>query len=86
VQPQRLEAPAELVLWQALQQARSLVRADMAIETFVDAFAPLRGPIHTFFEHVLVITEDPDVRANRLALLREVVALGDGVLDLRSLR
>jgi len=86
VHPQRLEAPAELVLWQALQQARSLVRADMAIETFVDAFAPLRGPIHTFFEHVLVITEDPDVRANRLALLREVVALGDGVLDLRSLR
>jgi glycyl-tRNA synthetase len=86
LQPQRLEAPAELALWQALQQARHLVRPDMSIETFMDAFAPLHDPIQAFFEQVLVITEDLGVRANRLALLREVAALADGILDLRSVQ
>ena len=85
-QPQRLEAPAELALWQALQQARHLVRPDMSIEAFVDAFAPLHDPIQAFFEQVLVITEDLGLRAKRLALLREVAALADGILDLRSLQ
>jgi glycyl-tRNA synthetase len=86
LEPERLQEPAELALWKALQQARDLVRPDISIEAFVDAFAPLRGPIQTLFEQVLVITEDSDLRANRLALLREVAALADGILDFRSLQ
>ena len=86
LEPERLQEPAELARWKALQQARDLVRPDISIEAFVDAFAPLRGPIQTLFEQVLVITEDSDLRSNRLALLREVAALADGILDFRSLQ
>jgi glycyl-tRNA synthetase len=86
LEPARLQEPAELELWNALQKARDLVSHEMSIEAFVDGFAPLRGPIQALFEQVLVITEDPYLRANRLALLREVAALADGVLDLPRLQ
>ena len=47
---------------------------------FAEAFAE---PVHAFFEKVYVNVDDPDLRANRMALLREVNALfGGPVADL----
>ena len=34
-----------------------------------------------FFDHVMVMDEDPEVRANRLALLRSLKGLFDQVAD-----
>jgi glycyl-tRNA synthetase beta chain len=36
--------------------------------------AQLRQPVDTFFDKVMVMVEDPKVRANRLALLRDLLA------------
>ncbi|MFN2495613.1 MAG: hypothetical protein ABR608_06870, partial [Pseudonocardiaceae bacterium] len=47
---------------------------------FVDVAAALVGPIDGFFEDVLVMADDPEVRANRLGLLAAVRELGTGVL------
>ncbi len=41
-------------------------------EGAMHALATLRGPIDAFFEAVLVNADDPNVRANRLALLQSV--------------
>jgi len=36
--------------------------------------AELSEPLHTFFEEVFVNAEEPEIRANRHALLREIDA------------
>ncbi len=47
--------------------------------------ARLRAPVDAFFDGVLVMDEDPVVRANRLALLRQVAALFDRFADFSKL-
>ena len=39
-----------------------------------------------FFDDVLVMAEDPDVRANRLGLMRRVAALFADVADFRKIQ
>lgn len=42
---------------------------------YVNAYkklSALRGPIHDFFEEVLVMSDQPELKVNRLALLREI--------------
>jgi glycyl-tRNA synthetase beta subunit len=46
---------------------------------------PVAGAVDAFFDTVFVMCDDAAVRANRLALLREVAALPRGVLDLAQL-
>jgi glycyl-tRNA synthetase beta subunit len=41
--------------------------------------------INTFFDKVLVMAEDEQVRQNRLALVGEVANLSDGIADLSKL-
>jgi glycyl-tRNA synthetase beta chain len=36
------------------------------------ALASLVPAIHTFFDHVMVMVEDEELKANRLALLRDI--------------
>jgi glycyl-tRNA synthetase beta chain len=45
----------------------------------------LAAPVDEFFEHTMVMAEEPALRANRLALLREVHRLLGGVADLSRL-
>ena len=41
--------------------------------------------INAFFDKVLVMAEDPAVKANRLALVGRVAHLSDGLADLSKL-
>jgi len=45
----------------------------------------LRGPVDDFFEHTMVMDENPELRNNRLALLRDARRLLGGVADLSRL-
>jgi glycyl-tRNA synthetase beta chain len=49
------------------------------------ALASLQAPIDRFFDEVMVMDEDPAVRANRLALLSELDRLCRGVADIACL-
>ncbi len=51
----------------------------------LSALATLREPVDTFFDDVMVMSDDPRQRANRLALLRELQALFLDVADLSVL-
>ena len=43
--------------------------------------ATLRGPVDAFFDKVMVMAEDENVRTNRLALLTRIGRLFGGVAD-----
>ena len=79
VDPSYLVEAGELALWQALTQAEAEMPEDA--EGQLSVLAGLRQPVDRFFDQVMVMDEDADVRANRLALLarlrRLFMRLGD---------
>ena len=79
-----LESESELELEKVLNQI--VGNASQAIEkedysTVMTELAKLRGPVDSFFEHVLVNVEDEAVRANRLALLNSIRTATETVAD-----
>ena len=70
--------PAETVLHEAWRNAAGLIvdaLADLELESAIKAGAELRPAVDAYFDDVLVMDEDPAVRANRLAQLAAVTAL-----------
>jgi len=45
----------------------------------------MTGPVNAFFDDVLVMAEDPELRKARLGLLATINSIADGVLDWRAL-
>ena len=79
---------AELALYEATASAEADVAAALGQNRFSDALAALaalRGPIDRFFEDVLVMDEDLEVRNRRLALLNRFAAPFAGVADFAAL-
>ena len=52
---------------------------------YLKSFAALRAPVDEFFDKVMVMAEDKAVRANRLALLRDLRDAMNKVADLSKL-
>ncbi|MGQ0845373.1 MAG: glycine--tRNA ligase [Sporichthyaceae bacterium] len=55
------------------------------LDRFAAVGAALVGPINAFFDAVMVMAEDPAVKANRLGLLASVRDLADGVVGWEAL-
>jgi glycyl-tRNA synthetase len=72
-------------LYAALEQAEDSSLAPGSVDDVLVAFEPMIPMINTFFDEVLVMTEDDELRTNRLALLQRIVALADGVADMSKL-
>jgi glycyl-tRNA synthetase beta chain len=65
-----------------LDEVSATLEGAEAVEAQVHAADKLAEPLERFFQDVLVMAEDRDVRANRLRLLRDVrdtieASLGD---------
>lgn len=83
VRTDMLREQAERDLWSGILQARERIAA--AGDDYGTAFqtiARLRPAVDSFFDAVMVMAEDPEIRQTRLALLAAVVALMDGIADL----
>jgi glycyl-tRNA synthetase len=78
-----LTSPAEIALVGAVEKAELAVRRPLG--EFVDVAATLVDPVTTFFEDVLVMADDPVLRAARLGLLATVRDAADQVLDWQAL-
>ncbi len=79
-------APSSRSLFEKWRDARNMMdRSDARIDTLESVLADLRGPINTFFDEVMVMDEDPVLRAARLALVQRIASLADGVADLSRL-
>ena len=84
----RLHAGAEHDLWQAFQHLTPVVDGHCASGDYtaaLKALATAKPAVDRFFDDVMVMADDPAVRANRLALLRGVAATMNRVADLSKL-
>lgn len=78
----------ERALWQAFCEIESRADHHLAAGDYAAALgvlAALKEPVDRFFDKVLVMDEDPAVRANRLALLARVGGTFARIADFRQL-
>ena len=83
-----LQEPAEQSLVKAMNDVRPEVNAAMAQGDYagaLTALARLREPVDGFFNDVMVMADDPAIRANRLKLLQDLSLLMNGVADISQL-
>ena len=82
------EVDAEGQLFEALkttEETMSLSTPHSPLSAFLTAFVPIIPAIDKFFEDVMVMVEDEQVKNNRLALLQRIAALTEGIADLSKL-
>lgn len=88
VDTQLLETEEENSLLQAVKTAKT-VSGDLLqsgdYQSAFHALSPLHEPVNSFFESVKINTDDAAVRANRLALLLNLVGVIDNVADFSAL-
>jgi glycyl-tRNA synthetase beta chain len=82
------QEPAEAALRSALNNVAP--KADALFKSgdftgYLKSFAALKAPVDEFFDKVMVMAEDKAVRANRLALLRDLRDAMNKVADLSKL-
>jgi glycyl-tRNA synthetase beta chain len=83
-----LQVAGERQLFEAMRQRRDGVAAAAARKDYAGSLAllaQLRPAVDAFFDQVMVMDEDPKLRANRLALLARMRELFAGVADLSRL-
>ncbi|MBS0002530.1 MAG: glycine--tRNA ligase subunit beta [Thioalkalivibrio sp.] len=88
VDERMLQSPAEQLLLETLQALEPRVAAAVENADYVGAMedlASLRAPVDAFFTDVMVMVDDPALRANRLALLRRMAGRFDSVADISRL-
>jgi glycyl-tRNA synthetase beta chain len=82
------DVPAELALWNAFTELRGAAEQALAArdyERFYQTVGRLKQPVDSFFDEVLVMDPDPNVRGRRLGLLRSIAALLTRPADLKRL-
>ncbi|MDH3377563.1 MAG: glycine--tRNA ligase subunit beta [Gammaproteobacteria bacterium] len=85
----RLQEPAEQHLANAIDVACKEVEPLLRTRAYTKSLArlaALREPVDRFFDEVMVMAEDPDVRRNRLALLHDVGELFLRIADVSRLQ
>ena len=85
VDPMAFRESAEKELYSVVLDLESAARQPGAVDELLSAFEPIIPTINRFFDTVLVMDEDPKVRANRLGLLQHISALTRGVADFSKL-
>jgi glycyl-tRNA synthetase beta chain len=88
VDVESLREAAEIRLFDAMRSLREAVSTAVAQGEYANALgrlAQLRPPIDAFFDQVMVMDEDPQLRDNRLALLAQLHGLFIGIADLSRL-
>jgi glycyl-tRNA synthetase beta chain len=88
VEVESLREAAEVRLFDAMRSLRGAVSAATEQREYANALgrlAQLRPAIDAFFDEVMVMDENPKLRANRLALLAQLHGLFFGIADLSRL-
>lgn len=86
----RLEDPAENELRRALAELGDAIGDEPAdpegYRQRLERLADLQGPVDRFFEEVLVMAEDPELRMARLGLLEQLRSCFTAIADVSMLR
>ena len=84
----RLESGAETALWEAMAAVSQRIQPLMEAREYRDALvalAALREPVDTYFDDVMVMVDDETLRANRLAMLRDLKRMFDQIADIAQM-
>ncbi|KJU85523.1 Glycyl-tRNA synthetase subunit beta [Candidatus Magnetobacterium bavaricum] len=84
-----MEGVQESGLYDALRQRRQGIEATVSGGEFgraLELLTELVGPINEFFDKVLVMAKDEGQRANRLALLRDILRASSTVADISRMQ
>ena len=81
IDPSKLKEKAEVDLFEQVQTTLKVVREKGSVKDFFAVFLPMIPYINTFFDDVLVMSENMDERQNRLGILQEISGLTDSVAD-----
>ncbi len=73
---------AERALYEEYEGAREKVSQSATVDTLLSAMDTLQPAITRFFDEVLVMAEERELRQNRLALLKNISELAEGIVDL----
>jgi len=73
-------------VWEAANGRMGEAATGESVAVLGTVLRDLQGPINRFFTDVLVMAEEPTVRAARLALVQRIAALPDGIADLSQLQ
>ena len=65
--------------------AKERISPDSSPEELVEVLKDLKDVINTFFDNVLVMCEEEDLRKARLALIQRIASLPDGIVDISLL-
>jgi glycyl-tRNA synthetase len=85
VDPDGLVEPETASLLKALRTAQDSLPSQPEMDEVLASIQTLVPAITAFFDKVLVMDENPVLRANRLGLLQEIAALTHGLADLQKL-
>jgi glycyl-tRNA synthetase len=85
VKPDEFVQGEERDLYTAITTAETTTRAPGAVDDFLNAFLPMMPVINNFFDEVLVMAEEEQIRHNRLGMLQRIAALADDVADMSRL-
>jgi glycyl-tRNA synthetase beta chain len=87
VEPSLFQSPAERDLHEAVGRllASNGGSRDGGYDARLRSLAALRGPVDRFFDDVLVMAEEPQLRANRLSLLQQTLSLFYRIADISKL-
>ena len=86
--PGLMTEEAELQLYKAVEDVKQVVEQNYVAHRYQEslhALAGLRPVVDNFFDKVLVNSEDPGIRANRLRILTELNLLMNRVADISKL-
>jgi len=80
----------ERAIWNAARELRDFAaegrnNGALTIDGLLDHFSRSVGTISAFFDKILVMTDDPAMRKNRLAIVQTVARLPEGLADLSKL-
>ncbi|MGI6036689.1 MAG: glycine--tRNA ligase subunit beta [Limnochordia bacterium] len=82
--PQLFQEPEEVTLYESYLDIRSKVEKAVSGQDYrgaLQVLAQLKEPINAFFDAVLVMSDDPAIRKNRLALLKALTNLFQRICD-----
>lgn len=84
--PERFSEPTEKDLFEAYLRAKQNLHPVLHnVDRFLATFIHLVPPITAFFDEIMVMAEDQNVRENRIALLQHIAALASGRADMSQL-
>ncbi|MDQ2691669.1 MAG: glycine--tRNA ligase subunit beta, partial [Chloroflexota bacterium] len=83
IDEEKLVEAAERDLYRAIQS--SSLRRPASVDEFLGMVVQLIPSINAFFDNVLVMAEDQEIRQNRLALVGKIADLSTGIADLSKL-